>query len=193
MPAPVAFDDDLGLDANSEFGCLHYVPPSAISNKYYALQDPNVYLSDETQTSYFWPPAAPIATADPSPCFPMTIEPSTGIEPEEPPVSPFTLPVGSRTPSMGSLTPPMASITPPSALCTSRFTHTPIKRASFGISCTSTFGHLGKHSTLASALVPVPLPPACQVPTCHGLRLHQRNGDDPGGDIRLVTHRSAQL
>lgn len=27
-------------------GCLHYVPPDAVSTRYYALQDPNVYISD---------------------------------------------------------------------------------------------------------------------------------------------------
>ncbi|RPD54426.1 hypothetical protein L227DRAFT_580551 [Lentinus tigrinus ALCF2SS1-6] len=34
------------LEYTQRPGCLHYVPPDAVSTRYYALQDPNVYISE---------------------------------------------------------------------------------------------------------------------------------------------------
>ena len=49
--AEVAFDAG-SAHPSSAFGFHHYLPPAAISKKYYALQDPNVYPADDPNASY---------------------------------------------------------------------------------------------------------------------------------------------
>ena len=70
-PVEVAFGhyvsgDDGAAHPSSAFGVLHYLPPAAISKKYYTLQDPNVCATHEPATvtsSYSAPPPSPPPTA----------------------------------------------------------------------------------------------------------------------------------
>ena len=191
-PFSVTFGDSFGFDASSAFGCLHYVPPDAISNRYYALQDPNVYM-EETQRSSSSPPVATTAAADTTTCVPMTVKPSAKIEVEEPPMGSLTPPMGSLTPPMGSLTPPMASLRPPHGLHPGASAPKPAKSANFGAPRTLPFAHPGEHSSPAPALVPMPAPSTSPARADPVLPKQRRNRDDPGGDTGLMAQRSAQF
>ncbi len=75
------------LDYAQRPGCLHYVPPDAVSTRYYALQDPNVYISDSQIDSGSAPLEAycrelpsespsPVSTVSPSSMMDFPMAPS---------------------------------------------------------------------------------------------------------------------
>ena len=47
--------DDGAHPSSAYDGFLHYLPPAAISKKYYALQDPNVYPTGESDNASYTP------------------------------------------------------------------------------------------------------------------------------------------
>ncbi|TBU54329.1 hypothetical protein BD310DRAFT_951510 [Dichomitus squalens] len=184
VPDLAAFSDYGDFDAGSAFGCLHYLPPDAISSKYYALQDPNVYLADETQK-----PSTDVE-AYATTASPITTEVFAKMEVDEPPMGSLTPRMGSVTPPMGSLTPPMGSLRPPCDLHADmpKLTET----TSMGILATPTLAY-PEHSSPVSALAPRPIPSPSPTPPCSVLPKQRRNRDDPGGDTGPVAQCSAQF
>ncbi|PIL29679.1 transcription factor [Ganoderma sinense ZZ0214-1] len=172
----VAFNhyDADGAHPSSAFGFLHYLPPAAISKKYYALQDPNVYPTDGPSTSsYASPPAA--FDAEPSPTTTdayyggtqaMTSSPTPKVEPSEehPP------PSASFTPTPGPPS-PLTTESSYDVLATPTPTPTPLASPAY---------YQDFRFQPAQGWHPVPSGPLeCACPV---LPKQRRNRDDPGGD-----------
>ncbi|KAM5536728.1 hypothetical protein V8D89_009655 [Ganoderma adspersum] len=164
-------DDTDAAHPSSAFGLLHYLPPAAISSKYYALQDPNVYPADEPGTSSYAPSAATRAfdsasspaTTDSYPDGALTVTSSPAPKLEE-------------QASIASFTPP-----PPSPLTTASSSYilaaptpspTPLASPAYYQDEFRFQPTQGWHPTPSG-------PPECAHPV---LPKQRRNRDDPGGD-----------
>ena len=180
-PVEVAFDryvnngGDGAAQSSSAFGYLHYLPPAAISKRYYALQDPNVYATHEpatvTSSSYAPPPATAFDSESSCPDGTTTVtsSPAPKLEAYEdegqlasataPPPSPLdVLATPTPTPATPTLTPTQS---PAYHQDTGTFHFTPFA------------------------------PPECAHPV---LPKQRRNRDDPGGDAgRLAQVRELEV
>ncbi|KAM5537189.1 hypothetical protein V8D89_009122 [Ganoderma adspersum] len=182
--AEVAFDhyDVGGAHPSSAFGFLHYLPPAAISKKYYALQDPNVYPADNPNPSSYSPSTATTAfDSAPSPsttdsyldgALIVTSSPVPKLE-EQPPTVFFTpappSPLTTGTDSSSSvLTTPTLTPTPLTS---------PTYNQDFGFQPTQSW-----HPTPSG-------PPECAHPV---LPKQRRNRDDPGGDAGRLAQVTVQ-
>ncbi|TFK83092.1 hypothetical protein K466DRAFT_275163 [Polyporus arcularius HHB13444] len=91
MPQVEVYDGYVPFTATLDYaqrpGCLHYVPPDAVSTRYYALQDPNVYISDSQIDSGSAPleaycrelpseSSSPVSTVSPSSMMDFPMAPS---------------------------------------------------------------------------------------------------------------------